>query len=221
VFGSMLLTQRWQPLDWIRPFLGFGAIAMLMLTMMQLLANQFGLDRQGFRALVLSACPRRQILLGKNLAHAPLPLLLGVIAVGILQALCPMRLDHFLATLVELGLTYLIVCSVGNLTSIIAPMPFASGSLKPAHPNVTTVLVHLFFGFIVLPMVIAAAMIPLGLELLLHYSGWLTVVPIYLIASVVQLVLAISVYRVVLTWQGRLLQAYEQKILAAVMTKIE
>ena len=38
----------------------------------QLMANQFGFDRDGFRVFVLSAARRRDILLGKNLSFAPI-----------------------------------------------------------------------------------------------------------------------------------------------------
>ena len=47
---------------------------MILLTMIQLVGNQFGFDRSGFRVYVLCAAPRRDILLGKNLAVAPLAL---------------------------------------------------------------------------------------------------------------------------------------------------
>ena len=45
--------------------------------MQQILQNQFGMDRDGFRALVLSPIPRHQILFGKNLATAPFALGIG------------------------------------------------------------------------------------------------------------------------------------------------
>lgn len=230
VFGSMLLTRSVKPPDWVRPLLGFGAIAMIQLTIMQLIGNQFGLDRDGFRVLVLSAAPRRDILLGKNLSIAPLALVLGVIALVLLQALYPMSTTHFVATLAELGALFLICSLIGNFTSIFAPMPVAAGSLKPVHPKAIPILLQLLFFFL-FPIIFGIAMFPLGLEILLHelaergfqfaQFGWLVAVPIYFLSALIQLAIVFWLYRVVIRWQGRLLQSREQKILSAVTSKVE
>ncbi len=45
----------------------------------QLMANQFGFDRDGFRVFVLCAAPRRDILLGKNLAFVPVALVMVLV----------------------------------------------------------------------------------------------------------------------------------------------
>jgi hypothetical protein len=57
---------------------------------MQLLGNQFGLDRTGFRMLVLSPMPRWQILLGKNLAL--LPFLAGLASICLVVAALALHL---------------------------------------------------------------------------------------------------------------------------------
>ena len=217
VFGSMLLTRSMDPPNWVRPFMAFGAIAMILLTIMQLIGNQFGLDRDGFRMLVLSCAPRRDILLGKNMSIAPLALVLGTIALAMLQVLYPMPKSHFLATLAELVALFLVCSMVGNFTSILAPMPIAAGSLKPAHPKAMTVVIHLLFFFL-FPMIFGVAMIPLGLELLLQR---LTVIPIYFLGAMFQLAVVCWAYRAVIGWQGRLLQSREQKILSVVTSKVE
>ena len=56
----------------MRPLVAIGGMAFVLLGVVQMMANQFGFDRDGFRVFVLSAAPRRDILLGKNLAFAPL-----------------------------------------------------------------------------------------------------------------------------------------------------
>ena len=77
VFGSMLLQGRESmPLDY-RPLFGFAAIAFSMFGLLQLMGNQFGLDRDGFRCFVLCPAPRSQILLGKNLAFLPAAVVLS------------------------------------------------------------------------------------------------------------------------------------------------
>ena len=60
-------------------FYGTGIALLPFLGLIQLMTNQFGFDRAGFRTLVLSPTPRSQILLGKNLAILPIGMLLGVI----------------------------------------------------------------------------------------------------------------------------------------------
>ena len=54
----------------LRAFLGYGVTALILMTMIQLIGNQFGFDRNGFRVYVLCAARRSDILLGKNLAVA-------------------------------------------------------------------------------------------------------------------------------------------------------
>jgi uncharacterized membrane protein len=220
IFGSMLLTRSFNAPEFVRPLMSFGAIAMILLTSMQLIGNQFGLDRDGFRVLVLCSAPRRDILLAKNLSMAPLSLVLGVIAVAIVQALYPMRFTHVLATFAELISLFLICGLIGNFTSILAPMPVAAGSLKPAHPKALSVIIHLLFFFL-FPIIFGIAMIPLGLELLLHHFGWLSAIPIYFLSASIQLALVCVAYHFTINWQGSLLQSREQKILAVVTSKVE
>ncbi|MBI2840473.1 MAG: hypothetical protein HYX75_19310 [Acidobacteria bacterium] len=200
--------------------MGLAALGITLLSLLQLLGNQFGMDRDGFRALVLSPSSRRDILLGKNLSVAPLALGLGALMIAVVQVLYPMRIDHLLATLAELASTYLIFCVVANFTSIIAPQPLASGSLKPVHPKAIAVLVQFLF-LLLLPILIGLSVIPLGAELLLDHFGRLGAVPIYLLCSLPELAIVVWLYGYILTWQGRMLQAREQRILEVVTTKVE
>jgi ABC-2 type transport system permease protein len=220
VFGSMLLTGRTRPPDVARPFMGLAAIGMVLLSLQPLVGNQFGLDRGGFRAYLLSPSSRRDILLGKNLSLAPVALGIGTLLLAVAQALRPMRLDHFLATMAEMGSTYLIFCVAANLTSILAPVPLASGTLRPAHPKASVVLVRIAFLFL-LPILIGVAALPLGIELVCHYFGWLDGVPIYLICALPELGVVAWLYGQAIRWQGGMLHAREQSILEVVTTKIE
>ena len=71
VFGSML----WQGpgfSELMRPLVAIGGMAFVLFGLVQLMANQFGFDRDGFRVFVLSAARRRDILMGKNLSFAHL-----------------------------------------------------------------------------------------------------------------------------------------------------
>jgi ABC-2 type transport system permease protein len=54
-----------------KPFIATGTVVFSIFMLVQFFANQFGFDRDGFRALILSPVDRRLVLLGKNLACVP------------------------------------------------------------------------------------------------------------------------------------------------------
>jgi ABC-2 type transport system permease protein len=220
IFGSMFLSRRSTPPEAVRPLIATGAMAMILLSMGQLIGNQFGFDRGGFRVFVLCAARRGDILLGKNLAFAPLALGLGAAAVIVLQAVHPMRFDHFLATAPQFVSMYLLFCLLANLLSILAPMPIAAGSMRPANAKLIPVLLHLAFS-LVSPAVLALTLVPLGVEALLAPFGWAEHVPINLLLSLAECAAVVVFYRLALTWEGDLLQAREQRILETVATKAE
>src|SRR5207302_578909 len=112
-----------------------GAVAMVLLTMSQMICNQFGLDRNGFRVFILCPASRREILVGKNLALAPLVLGMGMLIVLALQAVSPMRVDYFLAFLPQMVSMYCLACLLGNTVSILAPMRIAPGTMKVSNPK--------------------------------------------------------------------------------------
>jgi hypothetical protein len=222
VFGSMVLTRRTDTQEQavVPPLLAFGAMATILFSMIQLVGNQFGFDRSGFRVFVLSAAPRRDILLGKNLAAAPLAFGLGAVMLALVQAIYRMRLDYFLAALPQSVSMYLLFCLLANWLSIFAPMPVASGAFKPANPKGIPLLLHLVFVFL-FPLALVPTLLPLGAEFVLARLGWVQGAPICLVLSLVECVAVVYLYRLVLTWQGDVLHAREQRILEIVTTKAE
>jgi hypothetical protein len=221
VFGSMTLTRQQQPPPGIRPLMAVGAMAMVMLTLVQLAGNQFGFDRNGFRVFVLCPARRSDILLGKNLALAPVALGLGAGVIALMQAVYAMRADHFLAALIQLVSMYLLYCLMANLMSILSPMRISSGSLKPASPKFVPMLLHIVFVLVFLPLALAPTLLPLGAEFLLGLYGWGGGLPISLALSVIECAAIIYLYRALLTYEGGLLQHREQRILDTVTTKEE
>src|SRR5439155_21288042 len=147
VFGGMFLTRGGNPPEYVRPLIATGALTMVLLSMGQVVGNQFGFDRSGFRVFVLCSARRGDILLGKNLATAPLALGLAGVAVVALQIFTPMRWDHFLATLPQFVSMYVLYCLLANWLSIFAPMPIAAGSLRPTNAQFVPVLLHILFTF--------------------------------------------------------------------------
>jgi hypothetical protein len=221
IFGGMFLRGAINPSDSMRPLMGCGALAMVLLSLVQLVGNQFGFDRSGFRVFVLCPARRRDILLGKNLAVAPLALALAVPVVALVQFVYPMRLDYFLALLPLAVTMYLLFCLLENFLAIIAPMRIASGSLRAANVKLVPALIH-FLGFsLLLPVALCPAMLPFALEYLFRELGWFHGSPLYLISSLVECLAVCYLYRIILNLQGRFLQAREQKILTIVTTKAE
>jgi hypothetical protein len=220
VFGSLYLRHRAEMPEMVRPLIAFSAIMMMLLTSVQVSANQFGFDRGGFRVYVLSAAPRRDILVGKNLAFLPFALGLSVIAVGLIEAVQRLRLEHLLAMLPVFFCMYLPHCLMGNWLSILAPMPIRAGSFKPANPRALPVLLHIATAFLT-PVILAPALAPLAIEFVLEEFGWDRRIPVCLVLSLVECAALIGLYRIVVAWQGDLLQKRERKILEAVTTRSE
>jgi len=219
VFGSMLWRGRHDVPELIRPLVAIGGMLFILLGMLQLMGNQFGFDRDGFRVFVLCAAPRRDILLGKNLAFAPLALGMALILLAILQVFCPLRLDHFLAMFPQYVSMYLLTCLVTNLLSIYAPLPVAAGSLKASNPKLTTVLLQLIMVFFLVPLTQGPTLLPLGMEALWRFLGWTAAAPVCLVLTLAECAIVVVLYRLALEWQGSLFQAREQRILETVTSR--
>jgi ABC-2 type transport system permease protein len=207
----------------IRSVLGLAIVMTVVVSLSQVFQNQFGFDRSAFRIFVLSPASRRQILLGKNLAMAPIVGVAGLVFLGILEFMFPLRLSEFLATLVEMVSAFLIVCLVGNQMSILLPSAIRQGSMRSSDTKVLRVLLR-FVAMLGLLVAFVPLAVPLGLDylarqFLFEQFGWLDWVPIYLILSLLVAVVILLVYRTVLDYQGELLQRRELRILEAVTTR--
>jgi hypothetical protein len=145
------------------------------------------MDRDGFRAFVLSPIPRHDILLGKNLAAAPLALGLCLILICIVQFLLPQGPLAWLSTVVQIPAVYLLYCMFGNLVSVFFPMGIKRGSMQPANPRFLQMLI-LIFGSMLAPMVL---MVPTsfsyGLPMLLEGVFGVSMNWLYLLLSIAQL----------------------------------
>jgi hypothetical protein len=219
IFGSMLLRGGREAPEWSRPLAGIGAMTFVLFSVVHIMANQFGFDRDGFRVFVLSAAPRRDILLGKNLAFAPLALGVGLILLVIVQIARPMRLDLLLAMVPQYLSMYLMFCILTNMLSIYAPVHVPAGSLRPANPSVSTVLLQLLTILVLFPMTQALTLLPLGTELIMQMIGEDSRVPICLLLTLLECAVIAAVYHVCLRWQGGLLQDREQRILDSVTNR--
>jgi ABC-2 type transport system permease protein len=219
IFGSMLWRTRNALSEPVRPLVAIGGMGFVLLGVVQLMSNQFGFDRDGFRVFVLSSARRRDILIGKNLSFAPLILGMAVIILVALQAVSPMTWDHVLAMVPQYVSMFLVFCLLMNLLSIYAPVYVAAGSLKPSNPKLTTVLLHLVTFTVLFPLTQGFLLIPLGAETVLHFAGIGSNLPICLLLTLLECALVVVIYYFGSDGLGSLLQSREQKILETVTAK--
>ena len=221
IFGTMLLRRSGlqNVSDWIRPLFGVGAMFVVLFGVLQLMSNQFGFDRGGFRIFVLSAASRRDILLGKNLAFAPFVAGMGLVLLVAVQVFVPMRVDHFLAMFPQFVSMFLLFCLLTNLLSIYAPIYITAGALRHSKPKMSVVLSQLLTFVILFPLTQVLTLLPLGIEVLIKSQGWIPQVPVYLILSLLQCALVVLIYRLLLSWQGGLFQSREQQIVEIVTNR--
>jgi hypothetical protein len=203
------------------PFVVFGVISMVLMTMTGLVANMFGFDRDGFRVYVLSPIPRRELLLGKNLAPAPFVLGIGFVLITGAAFVVRLRWDHFAAAYLQFFIMYLLYNLLGNVCSIFAPYVIPAGSLKRARPSFTVLLIQLGCVFVAPVLVGLPAILPWIVELSLSGVRGANAVPISLVLSALMFAASLWCYGRILTWEGRLLADREQLILDVVSKKAE
>jgi ABC-2 type transport system permease protein len=216
IFGSMLWRGRAGIPEALRPLVAIGGMVLVLFGVMQLMGNQFGFDRDGFRVFVLSPASRRDILLGKNLVFAPLALGFAVILLTIVQVVCPLGLDHFLGMFPHFVSMFMLFCIFTNMMSIYTPVHVAAGSLKPSNPKLSTVLLQMVMFLVLFPLTQATTLLPLAIEALSNFMGWTAGLPIYLLLCLVECAVVTVIYYFSLIWLGDLFQAREQKILDSV-----
>jgi ABC-2 type transport system permease protein len=218
--GPLLLRTALKVPEWAKPFIATGAVVFSVFLLVQFFSNQFGFDRDGFRALILSPADRKLILLGKNLASLPVGAAFGLM----LLILISMRL-HFspmlqVAALLQLAALLLLAGLAGNVLSILVPYRIQPGSMKPTKmPGLAmfmVVICQMFF-----PLAMAPVFVPALAEFLWRKAGWPNAVPVNLIASVALAALMALAYCQSLGPLGRLLQRRETKILGVVTVEVE
>lgn len=204
----------------VKPFAATGAVVFSVFMLVQFFANQFGFDRDGFRALVLSPAERRNILLGKNLACLPVGAAFGLLLLGLIALrlhLSPLLLVSVLLQLIAL---LLLAGLVGNVLSIMVPYRIQQGSMKPTKMPGLAMLV-LMACHILFPVAMAPVFVPALAALVWQRLGWPSMVPVNLILSVVLVALTAVAYWQTLGPLGRLLQRRETKILGIVTVEVE
>jgi ABC-2 type transport system permease protein len=204
----------------VQLFYATGAALFPYLGLMQLLGNQFGIDRTGFRMLVLSPVPRRQILLGKNLALLPFLAGLGAICLALAALALHLPPVVLLAAVLQFFCAFLLLSIAGNLLSVLMPFRFAPGSLKPTKVPATTFLIRML-AYTLFPAVATPVLFPAIAAALLAAVAHVPAGPTNLLFSVAELAILAVLYRLSLPSLGELLQQRERKILQAVTQEVE
>lgn len=220
IFGAMFFSRGLKAPGAAKPFLATAAVAFTFLTLAQPMFNQFGLDREGFRALVLLPTRRRHILLAKNLSLLPIGGGLGLIFLALVAVALRLPPLAVLAACAQLGSTFLLLSLAGNFISVLAPYRIAAGSLKPTKAP-AKMMALIFVSHLLFPIAMAPIFIPPALGLLSASLGWLPSGPVNLLLSLLWLVVIAFLYRLSLENLGQLLQRREQKILQAVTQEVE
>jgi membrane protein YdbS with pleckstrin-like domain len=177
-----------------------------------LMLNMFGMDRGGFRCLILMPAERTEVLLGRNAAMLPI---VGGIAIlfGLgLFYVAPIGIWSIVASGCQMLIAFMMVCIVGNWVSIQFPIAMVPGTGKPAQVNMVTMLVQMVVTFCC-PVFIIPGVLFFGIEWSLNYFFSVAFLPVFALLSLVELWLVYKMYRHVLERQGRLLQSRETRIL--------
>ena len=213
MFVLMILTNRTPTIPaGIEPLAWLAGIAILTFMCLMMMLNMFGMDRGGFRCLVLMPAQRSEILLGKNAAMLPVIGLLAVLVALGLFYLAPIGILAILGNACQMLIAFIMTSIVGNWVSIQFPFAMVPGVGKPAQVNMVTVLVQMMVMFSC-PLFIIPGALFFGIEWSLGYFFSIAYLPVFALLSVIELWLVYNLYRFVLQRQGRMLQLRETRIL--------
>jgi hypothetical protein len=221
ILGATFLLRATASIpDSVKPFAATAAVVFPVFFLAQFLANQFGFDRDGFRALMLSPADRRLILLGKNLAVLPLAAAYSALLIALVTARLHLLPLTVLATLFQLASVLLITGIGGNLLSILMPYRIQPGSMKPTKmPGLAMVV--LIFCQMLFPMAMLPVFAGPSLEWLWRRSDLPDFVPVNFICSALLCGGMVFAYWQLLAPMGRLLQRRETKILGVITVEVE
>ena len=216
IIGASVLSRDVSRMpDALKPFVLLLAMGGSLFMLVQFLGNQFGYDRQGFRAFVLSPMDRRWILLGKNLATWPVGGVFGLLLLGLMTYWLRLPVLVIAAALLQLGTLLLLGSIAGNLLSILVPFRVEPGSMKPTKMPALA-MVAMLFCQLLFPVVMLPVFVPPLAEYLWRLGGGPAVLPVNLLLSLLLAALVAFIYVRTLGPFGRLLQSREIKILDTV-----
>ncbi|MDB6124003.1 MAG: hypothetical protein JWQ71_2996 [Pedosphaera sp.] len=221
VVGGMVFSNtKNAPGPTISLFIATTAIAGTFFGLIQVLFNQFGYDREGFRALVLLPAARRDVLFAKNLSFAPLVGILGLVLLALITILFHLSPLVLIACCLQLVAMFLLISIATNFFSILTPYRIASGSMKAAKPPAKVILM-IILTQVLFPVLALPIFIPPTLGFVSEKLGWLSAPIVDVLLSLLLLALAATLYRLSLGSLGRFLEKREKDILLIVSHEAE
>ncbi|MCY3811159.1 MAG: hypothetical protein OXH15_05135 [Gammaproteobacteria bacterium] len=214
----LVAALRFEDMAQAQPYLGVG-LAAFCCAPAGFANNVFGWDRGGFRVLLAAAPPRHLVLLGKHLGLIPITLGPGFAALVVVQLGWPQPATHFFASMLQLALFCLVVFMVGTHFSITDPWAASFNSLKQRGEAMASNLGAFFAAAFAVGVMMLAIAALLAVERLLAGAAW--TIPVYLVASMIELAFVAAWYRRVLLRQARALPAQEDRILEAITTPVD
>lgn len=192
-----------------RAFMALGAALLSVMVVDQLSMNLFGIDRHGFRAMVLSPVPRSMLLRARNLALAPICLGFGLAATTGLAFFIHLDSAHFVGACMQVVTAFLLQSLLGNAVSIHAPLRLMDDGMRPRDRGP-----QLFLRSLLLTLLLVATMSPLLVPIAVEWwlgkgAAWSP----YMTLHGVLLLAALALYRWRIQHQGRQLQESEVRIL--------
>ena len=218
MFGFLLSRSgRGESLGAFAPLMTLGSSLIVQLSASSMIANSFGLDRNGVRSFLLAPLPRHRILRGKNLAMAPVGIGISLTALAALWFLLPLGPFHVLGACLQAFSAYLLTCLIGNVMSILIPIRLKENTLRAENARLKPILTQLL-PLVLLPVAFIPLMIPAGADFLLRLEGWqLGGLWFFLLHAIGLAGIAMLYGRAILV-QGDLLQRREAGILE-ILTK--
>jgi hypothetical protein len=221
IFGVMALVKNSRDIpESAMPFLPTGAVIFTFFSLSQLMFNQFGFDRNGFRSYLLWPTPRHHILLGKNLSFLPVALIVGLTLLIIITWSKKLPLIFGVCGLLQIVTAFLLISMVANVTSVMVPYRLGHGTLKPTktRPLATFLIILSTFS---LPLILTPVILVPVVGYVLNRVGWITPELSVALLSAILLALTVLAYKRALPPLGRLLQRREQRILEIVTHEVE
>lgn len=218
-FGFLMQGASSMPAA-LRALLAPILVTITALALAQLLANQFGFDRDGFRCLVLLPASGSDIVLGRNLALMPV----AAIACGLLTMMSALAIRPGPLWILEAGLLFVsgffISATFGTLASILFPYRIEPGSMKPTRASLNTHL-GILAGALCLPAALIVIFLPGLVGIIAGRLGFADPAIVSLAAALLLALLVLEGYRRSLPAIGRLFEARMQRMLQEVTRTAE
>ena len=219
VLGFLLVAAlRFEDMAKAQPYFGLG-LAAFCSAPVAFVGNLFVWDRGGFRVLLATDPPRHLVLLGKHLGLLPITLGPGIATLVAVQLLWIQPATHFLASMLQYALFCLLLFMVGTHFSITEPWAASFSSLKQRGKAVASNIGVVLIAAFALGVIMLANVALLALEGLMAAVAW--PIPVYLVASMIELALVAGWYRRVLLRQAAALPREEDGILEAINTPVD